>query len=116
LRKDIVPPGTECWDSGERTSPRVRLYTLIGYHRCGALSREIFTGVAQEFFNWVIGSLKSSSRYSPGQDDALGDLHLEGQCLLRGHPNKQYADRVRLKGLRCGPSSGWDRAVRACTQ
>jgi hypothetical protein len=51
LRKDIVPPGTECWDSGERTSPRVRLYTLIGYHRGGALSREILTGVAQEFFN-----------------------------------------------------------------
>src|SRR5208337_154898 len=39
--KDIVPPGTGCRDSEERTSPRVRLFTRVGYHTCGVLSREI---------------------------------------------------------------------------
>jgi len=45
LRKDMVPPGTGCWDSEERTSPPVRLFTRVGYHSGGALSSEICSQV-----------------------------------------------------------------------
>ena len=52
LRNDMVPPGAGCKFNEERTSPRVRLFILVGYHNGGALSRDnMFTGVAQGFFN-----------------------------------------------------------------
>jgi hypothetical protein len=56
LRKDMVPPGSGCWDSEERTSPRVRLFTLVGYHSGGALSSDNvsirqLTDLGQDFFD-----------------------------------------------------------------
>ena len=51
LRKDTVPPGAGHGVNEERTSSGARLFTLVGYHSGGALSRDIVsTRLAQDFF------------------------------------------------------------------
>ena len=45
LRKDTVPPGAGHGVNEERTSSGARLFTLVGYHSGGALSREICSQV-----------------------------------------------------------------------
>src|SRR5208283_4737784 len=48
FRKDMVPPGTDCWDSEERTSSGIEVLTKIGYHRGEGLSRDnVSTCLAQ---------------------------------------------------------------------
>jgi hypothetical protein len=44
----MVPPGTGCKVTEERTSSGIEVLTRIGYHGAGRLSRKIFTYLAQE--------------------------------------------------------------------
>jgi len=56
LRNDTAPPESRYGVNEEKTSSGAGLFTLVGYHSQGALSRDIvsirrLTDLAQDFFN-----------------------------------------------------------------
>jgi hypothetical protein len=58
LRNDMAPPGSGYGVNEEKTSSGAGLFTRVGYHNGGVLSRDIVsTCLAQDFFNWIIDSM-----------------------------------------------------------
>lgn len=52
LRNDMAPPGSGYGVNEEKTSSGAGLFTRVGYHNGGALSRDIVsTCLAQDLFN-----------------------------------------------------------------
>jgi hypothetical protein len=61
-----------CKVTEERTSSGLEVLTRIGYHGAGRLSREIFTYLAQDFFN----TLHHQDTKTPSNHRATGLLQL----------------------------------------